>query len=119
MGKKKPETLKNERIEEVTQIFGNIDAEKMVVVRPMIARLVNMEFYLIDLERQIDEVGFVETYQNGATQSGTKESTASRCYSTVVKNYNSIVRTLLSLLPESERKDADDGLNDFLHKRDG
>ena len=116
MGKKSRKTLLKERVAELNDIFAEVPAEKMKVAGQMIIRVAKMEFYLLDLEAEIDEVGFVEHYQNGENQSGTKESTASR-YSTVVKNYNSLVRTLLTLLPDDARQEASDGFDEFLQQR--
>ncbi len=119
MAKAKPQTMLKKRVKQLTEIFQGVAADKMEVVMPTIQRLAKMEMYLVDLEQQIDEVGFVEVYQNGENQKGTKESTASRSYSTVVKNYNQLVRTLLALLPETEQQEASDGFEEFLqqHKR--
>lgn len=116
MGRKSKSTLLKERIEDLKQIFAEVPAEKMKVAEPMLTRVAKMEFYLHDLEDEIDKVGFVEQYQNGNNQFGSKESTASRSYSTVIKNYNSLVRTLLSLLPDEARQDASDGFDEFLQR---
>nr|DAN16517.1 MAG TPA: hypothetical protein [Caudoviricetes sp.] len=117
MGRKSENTILKERIEELKQVFADVSADKMKVAAPLVERLAKMERYLVDLERQVDEVGFVEAYQNGASQSGTKESTASRSYSTVLKNYNALARTLISLLPEDSRQEASDGFDEFLQMR--
>jgi hypothetical protein len=117
MGKKSPKTILKERIEELNGIFAEVSADKMKIVGPTIVRLAKMEQYLVSLEDEIDKVGFTEVYQNGANQSGTKESTASRSYSTVVKNYNALVRTLLTLLPEDSQQEASDGFEEFLQRR--
>ena len=117
MARKSKKTLLKERIAELTETFSDVAADKMKVATPMIARIAKMEQYIVDLEKQIDDGGFVETYQNGATQSGTKESTASRSYSTVIKNYNALVRTLLSLLPDDRQQEASDGFDDFLQRK--
>lgn len=117
MGRKRESTILKERVAELNQVFADISADKMKIAAPLVERLAKMERYLVDLERQVDEVGFVEAYQNGASQSGTKESTASRSYSTVLKNYNALARTLLSLLPEDSRQEASDGFDEFLQMR--
>lgn len=116
MGRKSRKTLLKERVAELNEIFAEVPAEKMKIAGQMIIRVAKMEFYLLDLEAEIDKVGFVESYQNGENQSGTKESTASRSYSTVVKNYNSLVRTLLTLLPDEARQDVSDGFDEFLQQ---
>ena len=117
MGRKSESTILKERVEELKQVFADVSADKMKVATPLVERLAKMERYLVGLERQVDDVGFVEVYQNGASQSGTKESTPSRSYSTVLKNYNALARTLLSLLPEDSRQEASDGFDEFLRLR--
>lgn len=117
MGRKSESTILKERIEELKQVFAEVSADKMKVVAPLVERLAKMERYLVDLERQVDDVGFVEDYQNGASQWGTKESTASRSYSTVLKNYNALARTLISLLPDDSQQEASDGFDEFLQMR--
>lgn len=119
MAKAKPETLMKNRVKQLNEIFRGVAADKMEIVAPTIRRIAKMELYLVTLEEEIDRIGFIETYQNGENQKGTKESTASRSYSTVVKNYNALVRTLLALLPESEQQEASDGFEEFLqnHRR--
>ena len=112
-------TTIKKRVLELEQIFGNLDADKMKIVQPMLTRMAHLEVYMTNLEATIEKEGFVERYNNGGGQSGTKESTASRSYSTVVKNYNALARTLLSLLPETEQKEASDGLDEFLHAGNG
>ena len=117
MGRKSESTILKERGEELKQVFADVSADKMKVATPLVERLAKMERYLVGLERQVDDVGFVEVYQNGASQAGTKESTPSRSYSTVLKNYNALARTLLSLLPEDSRQEASDGFDEFLQLR--
>ena len=108
-------TTIKKRVAELEAIFENLDADKMKIVRPMLSRMAHLEVYMTNLEATIEKDGFVEKYENGGGQSGTKESTASRSYSTVVKNYNALARTVLSLLPETEQQEASDGLDEFLH----
>ena len=112
-------TTIKKRVAELEAIFENLDADKMKIVRPMLTRMAHLEVYMTNLEATIEKDGFVEQYENGGGQSGTKESTASRSYSTVVKNYNALARTVLSLLPETEQQEASDGLDEFLHGMSG
>lgn len=117
MAKLQPKTILNRRIKELKRIFSEVDADKMKVIEPSLIQAARMELYIVDLANQLDEVGFVEMYQNGENQTGKKESTESKAYSTMVKNYNAVIRTLLSCLPESEQKDAEDEMLTFLKKR--
>lgn len=67
-----------------------------MIVEKTIECIVDLEFRIDKLQKELDTIGFVEEYQNGNNQFGTKESTISKAYSNVLKNYNSLIRTLLS-----------------------
>lgn len=107
-------TLRKKRLEQYREAFKNIDDDKMAVVQRMIDFAIDLEFRLADLQKELDEVGFVEEYCNGQNQFGTKESTASKAYSTTLKNYNSLIRTLLSCMPQKSSDDVDDGFEAFV-----
>ena len=117
MANLQPKTILNRRIKELKRIFSEVDADKMKVIEPSLIQAAKMELYIGDLSTQLDEVGFVEEYQNGENQSGKKESTESKAYSTMVKNYTAVIRTLLSCLPETEQKAAEDEMMAFLKNR--
>jgi len=117
MPKIKDETVKKRRLAEYEEIFQDIPENKSRLVNKMVAMAVDMESHLQNLEIELQKTGFIEQYQNGEHQFGTKESTASRSYSTMVKNYTGVIRTLLSCLPEEKQKPAEDSLGDFLRSR--
>lgn len=118
LAKLKETTIKKRRLKELHDIFATIPDDKARLVEPMIVMAANMEINIVKLEVELQATGFVEIYQNGENQTGTKESTVSRSYSTMVKNYNSIIRTLLDCLPKSEQKAAEDELSEFIRARD-
>ena len=117
MGKISEETIKKRRRKECQEIFQDIPDRTLKLVDKLIEMAVNMEIHIRKLEEELKGVGFVEQYQNGENQFGTKESTASRAYSTMAKNYTQVVRTLLSCLPEERQKPAADNLAEFLQSR--
>lgn len=119
MAKLQPKTRINRRIRELKSIFSGVDEEKSKLVMPCITQAAQMEIYIEDLSEQLDRVGFVEEYKNGENQTGKKESTESRAYATMIKNYNAVIRTLLSCLPETAQPKAEDELAEFLkaHQR--
>lgn len=102
------------RIKELHEALSAIDEDKMKVIRRTIENAAYMEEKLDEIKEQLEEVGFVEEYQNGENQWGTKESTVSKAYNMVLKNYNTYIRTLLSAMPESAGMDGDDGFEEFL-----
>ena len=117
MAKIKEETIRKRRLKEFAEIFQDIPENKSRLVNRMMTMAVDMEAHLLNLEKELQDIGFTETYQNGENQYGTKESTVSRSYSTMVKNYTGVIRTLLSCLPEEKQKPAEDNLGDFLRSR--
>lgn len=117
MGKISEETLRKRRLKEYQEIFQDIPDKTLKLVDKLIEMAVNMELHLRKLEEELKVVGFVEQYQNGENQFGTKESTVSRSYSTMAKNYTQVVRTLLTCLPEDRQKPAADNLAEFLQGR--
>lgn len=119
MRKTKPETALKRRIKELKTIFSAIDEDKMKLVMPSIIQAAKMELYIDSLNEALEESGFVEEYRNGENQSGKKESTESKVYSTMMKNYNTVIRTLLACLPENAQPQAEDQLDLFLRDRAG
>ena len=113
----KPENRVKRRIKELHKIFSLADEDRLKIVTPLISQVANMEEQLEKLQADLKETGFVETYQNGENQSGTKESTVSRAYSSLFKNYVNAIRTLLQCLPESAPQEAEDALTAFIKKK--
>lgn len=115
----KPENRIKRRIKELQKIFRAVDEDKFKLINPMIVQVANLESQMDSLLEELKTVGFVETYKNGDNQYGTKESTISRAYSGVFKNYTNAIRTMLSCLPETVTQEAQDTLTEFLrsHKR--
>lgn len=70
MAKLQPKTILNRRIKELKEIFSAVDSDKMKVIEPSLIQAAKMELYIVDLARQLDDAGFVETYQNGENQTG-------------------------------------------------
>ena len=113
----KPENRVKRRIKELYKIFSLADEDRLKIVTPLINQVANMEEQLETLQADLKETGFVETYQNGENQSGTKESTVSRAYSSLFKNYVNAIRTLLQCLPKSASQEAEDALTVFIKKK--
>lgn len=114
MARKKLSAAVKRRIKEIQEAFSSVDADKMHVINRVIEHVAYMEEKLDEIKLILERDGFVEEYQNGENQWGTKESTASKAYNTVLKNYNTYIRTLLSAMPESVDIDSDDGFDEFL-----
>ena len=113
--KKKQTFITNEKTR-LTKIFKDIPADKKKLITPLIDELSFMFAELKDLKELIKRDGSVESYKNGANQYGKQKSAAVEVYNTMIKNYASINKQLVDLLPKGEAP-VDDGMDDFLNQR--
>ena len=100
---KKKEKTKEERISEeldrLYQRFEDIDANKKVVLVPLIHNAAFMKVSLEDLQEIINRDGVTEVYQNGANQYGVKQSAAVQSYNALIKNYAAVIKQLSGYVP--------------------
>lgn len=99
-------------IEQLKQIYSNIDGNKRIYAEKMLDQLQFMSETLADLQRQVREDGAVTTLKNGNGFNITQEHPAQRSYNQMLKNYNSTIKALVDLLPKNESQN--DSLMDFL-----
>lgn len=104
---------KSKELNKLKKIFKEIEPGKRQTVEKLIANAAFMAESLDELQETIREKGFVEEYQNGANQHGIKKSSEVEIYNTMIKNYSSIIRQLVDLLP-NESKTSGDELLDFI-----
>lgn len=102
-------TRKSKELLRLEKIFKDIRKDRKVTVQKLIENAAFMEIQLSGLQKEIEEKGTVSEYQNGENQWGTKKSPEVEVYNTMVKNYMTVIRQLLELLPE-----GDDGKEDEL-----
>ena len=107
---------KKKRISEYNKIFKDLSLEKKKLIKKDIEQAVHMEFQLDELQMALEKVGFVEEYQNGNNQYGKKESTESKAYNQLMKNYTAVVKILLAELPRTTLVDEDDEFKEFLKR---
>lgn len=95
----KKEDRIEEKIEELRSIFNDLDQNTKRTIEPLISKAAFMSVTLEDLQNTINVKGVIEEYQNGANQSGFKESVEVKVYNTMIKNYHAIMKQLIDLLP--------------------
>lgn len=106
----KEEMIKLE-IEELSQLFKNIDHDKKHIADRLIEQAGFMRATLKELQDTINERGAVEWFEQG-TQKMWRESPSAKIYNTMIKNYNSTIKQLAEFLPK-EQVESDE-LMDFL-----
>ena len=104
---------KSKELNKLKKIFKDIEPGKRQTVEKLIANAAFMAESLDQLQEVIREKGFVEEYHNGANQSGIKKCSEVEIYNTMIKNYSSIIKQLVDLLPGDARSGGDE-LLDFI-----
>lgn len=97
---------------------NKLDEEKQEVARDLVENLAFQTCTLYELRQQIVETGFVEEYQNGANQFGTKQSASVATYNKMMTVYNQTSKQFVGLFEKDEKDglDKDLGLGKFFDK---
>ena len=104
---------KSKELTKLKKIFADISPDKQQIVEKLISNAAFMAESLEELQEIIRIKGFVEEYQNGANQYGVKKCSEVDIYNTMIKNYSSVIKQLLDLLPDGSSNGGDE-LLDFL-----
>ena len=91
----KEEKIKRE-FSRLKRIFKDLDKNK----------LQTMAVSLEELQEIINEEGYTVEYQNGANQSGTKQSDAVKTHIAMTKNHAAIIKQLCDLVPPEKKKES-------------
>lgn len=110
------EQRRKQEHDKLTEQFKNIDGRKKKIVEKLIQNASFMSVALEELQRAIDENGYVSEYKNGENQYGTKKSPEIETYNQLLSNYIKVVKQLTDLLPDHiEKTDHDlDDINEFI-----
>lgn len=103
---------KNADFTNVRQKIDALSPEKQEIALRLLEKAQFMDAELTKLQETISVKGWVEEYQNGATQRGFKKSTEGDAYNVLVKNFNSVMTSLCKMLPDDAG--SSDELSDFL-----
>ena len=104
MAKAKKETRIRKERERLSEIFKDLEENKLKTCRALIDRAAFITVSLEDLEEQLNETGWIEYYQNGENQSGMKKAAAADVHISLTKNLNAIVKQLLELVPPAQKE---------------
>ena len=106
----KKELSKEDRIKReynrLRRIFKDIGEGKFKTVESLIRNAAFMAVSLDELQEQINAEGYVVEYQNGANQSGTKQSDAVKTHIAMTKNHAAIIKQLCDLVPPEKKKES-------------
>ena len=112
------------RIEErrLSRIYKNLESQKKQVVVGLIKRAAYMRITLEDFEKDLDENGYTEKFQQGREQTPyDRKRPVAEMYTSMQALYQKAVKQLTDLLPKettARTKSAqDDGFEDFVNDR--
>lgn len=103
MSKSTKEKRIQEEIDRLTVFYEDIDEMERAVVTPLVKNAAFMKITLEDLQKQINEEGPVDTYQNGEGQFGKKQSAALQSYNSLIKVYTNVTKQLFRNLPYNHK----------------
>lgn len=104
MGKIKKSTRISREKARLSELFKDLEPNKLQTCQALIDRAAFITINLEDLEEELNETGWVEEYQNGRNQCGLKKSAAAEVHISLTKNLNAIVKQLLELVPPAQKE---------------
>lgn len=104
MAKAKKETRIKKEKQRLLKIFDDLDKNKLETCYALIDRAAFLTVNLEDLEVELNEKGWTETYTNGRNQEGIKKAAAAEAHISLTKNLNAIMKQLLDLVPAAKGK---------------
>lgn len=93
-------------VKRLKSVFKDLDKNKLKTVDSLIHRAAFITVSLEDLEDELNEYGWTETYTNGRNQEGVKKAAAAEAHISLTKNLNAIMKQLLDLVPPAQKKES-------------
>lgn len=100
-------------IKSLRTVFENINDNKSKLALSLLDKAEFMNSTLVKLEDKVKEDGVVTDMIQGSYVIE-RENPALRSYNTTVKNYTSVIKQIVDLLPESANKQAGEELLKFI-----
>lgn len=109
----------NKEEKRLRQSYKTLHKDSLITADGLIRRAAYMRVTLEDMEKDLDENGFVEMFsQSEKTEPYERERPVARLYNTMNKNYQSIVKGLTDLCPEKPKQPITNQLETFAAQRD-
>lgn len=103
----------------LNRVLSDLSPDSAKVMGGLIADAAFMAVTLDETRRLIVRDGVIETYQNGANQSGRKKSSAVEVYDKMVNTYARVIRQICEGLPQGGKDAAEDIMKFALGKKSG
>lgn len=118
MDKIKKDKLIKAELRKLNKFFKNIQEDKQKIIKGLKEQAAFMYATLIELQEIMNNEGPVEMFEQGK-QKMLREHPASKVYNSMIKNYSSVIKQLLELIPAEDKKTAEDELMAFVKKAKG
>ena len=107
MGSRSKKKRIQAELDRISIVFEKVPEKERSVIDPLLQNYAFMKVTLEDLQEEIIRDGVSETYQNGANQSGQKENSKLKSYNRLIKNFESVAKTVMKYLPDEDRMYTD------------
>ena len=104
------------KLKPIREMIDTLPEAKKSIADGLLDKAVFMDNELLKLQKILKQKGWVEEYQNGENQRGMKKSSEADIYNTMIKNYNSTLKQISDLFPDSSGADVKDPLLAFIRK---
>lgn len=112
--KEEREKLYKKYLREIKKSLKALDAEVLKLNEHLIDDTAHYAVTLKEMNLTIDRDGFMEKYQNGENQWGTKKTIAAELKPKYTQIYQGLIKQLTALLPTESEKNAAMELMEFL-----
>lgn len=110
----KEKQIKQE-VSRLKKICKDLGKERVKMVDGLISEAAFMKITLEETRKVINEEGTTEVFEQGK-QKFIRKHPALEVYTTLVSRYSIVMKQIIDLLPEAEKKKADDELTKFLKR---
>lgn len=110
----KDKLIKKE-MRKLNKFFKNIPKDKQEMIQGLKEQAAFMYATLMELQEIINDEGPVELFEQGK-QRLLREHPASKTYNTMIKNYSSVIKQLIDMLPKEDAKSTEDEFVKFIQK---
>ena len=102
-------------LRKLNKFFHNMPKDKQKLLKGLKEQAAFMYATLMELQEIMNNEGPVELFEQGK-QKLLREHPASKVYNSMIKNYSSVIKQLLELMPAEDKKTVEDELLAFIKK---
>lgn len=115
MGKIEKEKIRKKELLKLNKIFKELPEDKKRLAESLIQQAAFMVSTLAELQEILNNDGAVELFEQGA-QRMLREHPAAKTYNSMIKNYTTVCKQLMDMLPAENGKAVEDELMEFVKR---